>query len=77
MYSVTRLQDDIVINDLRIGVEPDYVFRFKVGEISNPHARPVIPEQLAPVRDFSRLPLFWMRIWDQSIALSPASQNGG
>jgi inner membrane protein len=77
IYSVTRLQDDIVINDLRIGVEPDYVFRFKVGEISNPHARPVIPEQLAVVRDFSRLPLFWTRIWDQSIELSPARQNGG
>ena len=77
IYSVTRLQDDIVINDLRIGVEPDYVFRFKVGEISNPHARPVIPEQLVVIRDFSRLSLFWARIWDQSIELSPARQNDG
>ncbi len=77
IYSVTRLQDDIVINDLRIGVEPDYVFRFKVGEISNPHAQPVIPEQLDVVLDLSRLPLFWERIWDQSIELSPARQNNG
>jgi inner membrane protein len=77
IYSVSRVQDDIVISDLRIGVEPDYVFRFKVGEISNPHARPVIPEELVAVRDFSRLPLFWARIWDQSIELSPPRQNGG
>ena len=77
VYSVTRIQDDIVISDLRMGVEPNYAFRFKVGEISNPHARPVIPEQLVAVRDFKRLSLFWARIWDQSIALSPARQNGG
>jgi hypothetical protein len=51
------------------------VFRFKVGEISNPHARPVIPEQLVAIRDFSRLSLFWARIWDQSIELSPARQK--
>jgi hypothetical protein len=51
------------------------VFRFKVGEISNPHARPVIPEQLVAIRDFSRLPLFWARIRDQSIELSPARQK--
>ena len=77
IYSVARIQDDIVISDLRMGVEPNYVFRFKIGEISNPHARPVIPEKLAPVWDFSRLPLFWVRIWDQSIELSPARKNGG
>ena len=69
IYSVTRIQDDIVISDLRMGVEPNYVFRFKVGEISNPHARPVIPEQLIAVRDYSRLPLFWARIWDQTVLL--------
>jgi len=77
IYSVTRLQDDIIISDLRMGVEPNYVFRFKVGEISNPHARPVRPEQLVAVRDMSRLPLFWARIWDQSVELSPARHDGG
>ena len=77
IYSVGRVQDDIVISDLRMGVEPNYVFRFKVGEISNPHARPVLPEQLVAVRDLSRLSLFWARIRDQSIELSPARHNGG
>jgi len=76
IYSVARVQDDIVISDLRIGIEPDYVFRFKVGEIGNPHARPSVPGQLAPVRDLSRLPLLWARIWDQSIELNPLSPGG-
>jgi inner membrane protein len=72
IYSVTRLQDDIVISDLRMGVEPNYVFRFKVGEIGNPHAYPVVPEQLVPVRDLSRMPLLWARIWDSAVKLSPS-----
>jgi len=76
IYAVARMQDDIVISDLRMGIEPNYVFRFKVGEISNPHARPVIPEQLVAVRDFSRLSLLWGRVWDQSIELSPLRPGG-
>ena len=73
IYSVARIGNDIVISDLRMGVEPHYVFRFKVGEIGNPHAHPTVAEQLVPVRDLGRLPLLWARIWDQSVVLSPAT----
>ena len=73
-YSVTRLGEDIVISDLRMGVEPNYVFRFKVGEIGNPHARPTPPEQLQPVRDWNRLPRFFARILDPTIRLNPPPQ---
>jgi inner membrane protein len=68
---VTRIADDIVISDLRMGIEPYYVFRFKVGEIGNPHAHPTTAERLVPVRDMSQLPQLWARIWDQSVELSP------
>jgi inner membrane protein len=71
IYAVTRIGDDIVISDLRMGVEPHYVFRFKVGEIGSPHARPTPAAQLLPVRDLGRLPLLWARIWDPSVVLSP------
>ena len=74
IYAVNRLQDDIIISDLRMGVEPNYVFRFKVGEISNPHARPSVPRLLAPVMDLSKLPLLWARIWDQSVSLGPGER---
>lgn len=40
-YSVTATGNDIFIADLRMGLEPDYVFRFKVAEASNPHPKPV------------------------------------
>ena len=71
IYSVKLIQGDIVISDLRMGVEPHYVFRFKIGEIGNPHAYPTTAKKLAPVRDLGRMPQLWARIWDQSVALSP------
>jgi inner membrane protein len=74
IYSVSLRGQDIVITDLRMGVEPQYVFRFKVGEIGNPHARPSEPERLAPVRDLGRLPVLWARIWDQSVLLGPGER---
>lgn len=59
-----RLQvDDIVMTDLRMGFEPDYVFRFKVGEWSNPRAIPTPSRQLPGLRDPARLRPFWDRIW--------------
>ncbi len=74
IYSVSRLEDDIVITDLRLGVESSYAFRFKVGEYSNPHARAVTPELLTAVRDLSQLPQLWARIWDSSVLPGPGER---
>ena len=68
-YAVGRVGDDVVMTDLRMGFEESYVFRFKVGEIGNPHARPVVPERLPPVRDMSRLRGVWERIWDEDAVI--------
>ena len=74
-YSVSLRQTDIVISDLRMGVEPDYVFQFKVGEIGNPHAKPVSPQQIPAIRDLSILRPMWQRIWNQSVNLGPGSSS--
>lgn len=58
-YAVEREGDDIIITDLRMGLEPDYVFRFIVGRAGNPHARPVHPSRAQPERNWDRLP--WLR----------------
>jgi inner membrane protein len=77
-YSVRDLAGDIVISDLRMGIEPDYVFRFKVGEIGNPHPLPTRPEPLRAERDFSRLSLLWERIWNPVVEMVPvAAGNRG
>ncbi len=63
-YAVAPVGDDVVITDLRMGVEPDYVFRFKVAEVGNPHPRAVPVERVPAVRDWDRLRWVWARIWD-------------
>lgn len=54
-YTVDRVEDAVVMSDLRMGVESSYVFRFKVGRISNPHPVPVEPERLPVYRDMDKL----------------------
>lgn len=55
---------DVVITDLRMGTEPEYVFRFTVGKMSNPHAQPTAVVQLPGIRNYDRLRWVWARIWD-------------
>jgi len=67
-YSVGLEGNSIVMTDLRMGLEPGYVFRFKVGEVGNPHSQP-IPVQRAPsTRQIERLSWVWERIWSEEAA---------
>jgi inner membrane protein len=68
-YSVERIDRDVIITDLRMGVEDSYVFRFKVAELGNPHAKPTAPERLPPQRDFARVKNVWARIWDRDVTI--------
>jgi len=63
-YRVRAVGDGVVISDLRMGLEPHYVFNFRVAALGNPPPRPVVPEQLPGIRDFSRLRWIWARIGD-------------
>jgi inner membrane protein len=63
-YAAALSGNDIVITDLRMGTEPEYVFRFKVGEMGNPHAYPAPVERLPAIRNYERLGRVWDRIWD-------------
>lgn len=66
-YAASLLDSDIVIADLRMGTEPEYVFRFKVGEMGNPHPHAAPVEQLAGIRNYERLRWVWHRIWSQQV----------
>ncbi len=61
-YAVERQSEDIVMTDLRMGLEPDYVFRFVVGRAGNPHPEPVHPVRARTDRNLDRLPWLWNRI---------------
>lgn len=66
-YAVEREDGDIIISDLRMGLEPDYVFRFVVGRAGNPHPRPVPPERAGTEPDWDRLPWLWQRIRGRTV----------
>lgn len=66
-YRVSQRQDDIVITDLRMGGEPDYVFSFKVAEMANPHPQPAPVERMPTIRNWDGLSWIWARIWDENV----------
>ncbi|MBT8126073.1 MAG: metal-dependent hydrolase [Gammaproteobacteria bacterium] len=64
-YAASLKDRNIIVTDLRMGFEPEYVFRFKVGELSNPHPRPTAVERQPGIRNFERLRWVWARIWNE------------
>lgn len=64
-YKVENLNGAIAITDLRMGAEPDYVFSFKIGTVSNPHPKPSIDERLIMPRKWDRVPDMLRRIWTE------------
>lgn len=50
---------DVLMTDLRMGVEGSYVFSFKVAEIANPHPIPVASTMVSDRPDFDRVDELW------------------
>lgn len=64
-YKVSRIENDILISDLRMGVEPLYFFTFSVGKVQGDSIISQPPCQVEPVQydmggSVTRL---WDRIW--------------
>ena len=62
-YAFSKVGEDVVITDLRMGSEPDYVFRFKVARSNASHTAPIDDERLNTTQDWRRLAWVWTRIW--------------
>ncbi len=62
--------DDLVITDLRMGVEGRYVFSFKVGKRgeNGPLAAP--DQKVQPIRSLRGIGRLWARIWDGSVDIA-------
>ena len=75
-YAVSREGGDIVITDLRMGIEPAYVFRFKVAEIIDGRIRPGSSRKVASRPRLEQLRWVWQRIW-QPDAPALATRNDG
>ncbi len=60
----TRDGDRLILSDLRMGIEPDYTFRFVVAERDGEGWREVVPGQLAwPWQAGARFGDLWQRIF--------------
>lgn len=61
-YGIGLDAEGVVVSDLRMGVEPHYVFVFRVADNGNPHPRPIIPKRIDTKRDYGRLKELWERM---------------
>ncbi len=56
----------LVVSDLRMGLEPDYIFNFAVAERNSPAWREIPPRQQQwPWDAAGRLRAMWVRIWEE------------
>jgi inner membrane protein len=62
-YSVKKDGNDIVIVDLRMGIEPFYVFQFKIGSVGNPHVKTINTTWIKSETHWYQLRWVWQRIW--------------
>ena len=63
-YAFSTVGEYIAMTDLRMGSEPDYVFRFKVARLNDSHPTPIADERLKTTQDWRRLAWVWARIWN-------------
>ncbi len=76
---------ELVLSDLRMGLEPDYNFSFAVAREQGGRWAPIPPRQLRPVyRDAGgravleqRLAQVWRRIWNDEGVMPAAEVTGG
>ncbi len=73
-YGVKQEGDDILITDLRMGIEQSYVFTFKVATLVEGKAQQVPVEHLPRRPELDDMPLILRRITDPSVALTPEAR---
>jgi inner membrane protein len=74
-YSIKQEQQNIILTDLRMGVECSYVFNFIVGEQTSNGVVSRRVEKVSDRPDLSKLGNVWNRIWDPSVSLAPIMKN--
>lgn len=58
----------LIVSDLRMGQEPDYVFRFAVAERVDGQWQPIIPQRRVALLDVVKtLPALWERVWNEPV----------
>ncbi len=66
-YAVSQHNNDVLISDLRMGVESAYIFSFIVAEVTDDGVVAVPNREAEVERDFSRMPTLMRRIYDPDV----------
>ncbi len=64
-HALERRGDDILLRDLRLGVEPNYVLTFKIAAFNSDGVAMVRPERISYSPDWSQLGWLWRRIFNE------------
>lgn len=70
-YSVQQQKDDIILSDLRMGTQCNYVFNFEVGKVEQEGITLGSFDKLKQSPSFNQLGDIWHRIWEPSVSLAP------
>jgi len=71
MISASRDGDELIINDLRMGMEASYVFRFLVGRWNQSDFVALESKQLPIEIDEARMGRIVKRSWDETVNVEP------
>tara|TARA_R110002012_G_scaffold45474_4_gene120866 strand:- start:1362 stop:2402 length:1041 start_codon:yes stop_codon:yes gene_type:complete len=75
-YSVRQQQSSIVLSDLRMGMECNYVFNFVVGQKNDSEVSIGNFEKISQRPNLNNLHKIWDRIWQPNVSLaSPSAKN--
>lgn len=66
MIAAERNDNQLIINDLRMGIESSYIFRFLVGQWNQNEFQALESVQLPVVIDTERMRLLLKRTWDEN-----------
>ena len=68
-YALREVNDQVILADLRMGQEPDYVFQFAIAQRDGSSWKAITPQQAGSRSDAAKLlPWLWARIKGQDIS---------
>ena len=56
--------DKLIITDLRMGAEPEYVFNHVVAKRNEEKWQEIQTELISPKMGFAEVPAIWSTVWD-------------
>ena len=66
-YAVSKEGQNIVITDLRMGMEPFYIFRFAVAAVEEGRIEAIVSRRIPIQPRLEQIRWVWQRIWQQDM----------